>query len=124
MRTGIDRNTGELLTGWDECAQSINVIVSTAIGSLVLNRDFGSDVPALQDRPQNRASIFDHFMAIAEGLRKDEPGYRLRKIQVDKAASDGLTSFVLQGDFYPNGHLGDYSVVETGRGLTVMAALS
>lgn len=115
MRTGVDRNTGELLTGWAECAQSIGIIVTTAIGSLVLQRDFGSDGPTLLDRPMSTPSIMDHFMSIAEALRKWEPGFKLRRIDVLKAGQDGVIGFAVVGDFYPNGHLGDYSIVETAQ---------
>jgi uncharacterized protein len=115
MRTGVDRNTGELLTGWAECAQSIGIIVTTAIGSLVLGRDFGSDGPTLQDRPMSTPSIMDHFMAIAESLRKWEPGFKLRRIDVLQTGGDGVIGFAIVGDFYPNGHLGDYSIVETAQ---------
>jgi hypothetical protein len=115
MRCGTNRDTGELLLGWDECVQSIGMIVSTAIGSLALGRDFGSDGPALQDRPMNPPSIMDHFMAIAEALRREEPGFALRKVSVLQADAAGAVRFLARGDFYPNGHLGDYSIVETDR---------
>jgi len=115
MRTGLDRRTGDVLTGWDECAQSIGVVVTTAIGSVTLARDFGSDGPPLLDRPMNRASIFDHIMAIAEALRREEPGFRLTKVNVLKAGPDGAIMFEQLGDFYPNGHLDDFSFVEKGR---------
>ncbi len=111
MRTGIDRRTGKVLTGWDHCAQSITIIVSTAIGSRTLARSFGSDAPALQDRPQADGPIMDHFMAIAEALRKWEPGFRLKRVDVVRLGADGVAGFRPVGDFYPNGHLGDYSTV-------------
>lgn len=117
MRTGVDRNTGELLTGWAECAQSIAVIMTTAIGALVLARAFGSDCPMLQDRPMTAASIMDHYVAIAEALRKWEPGFRLRRVNVREAGADGYLALEIAGDFYPRGHLGDYSIVETGHSL-------
>lgn len=124
MRVGVDRNSGELLTGWDECAQSIAMIAETAIGSLPLARDFGSNGPMLLDRPMTPPTIMDHFMAIAEALRKWEPGYRLRQVTVNRLGGDGVAGFIVSGDFYPNGHLGDYSVVENGRGVDVLANIA
>jgi phage baseplate assembly protein W len=82
MRTGLDRNTGEVLEGWDECAQSIGVIGSTAIRSLVLNRPFGSDCPGLVDKPGNSQSVGRYFTAIGRALRLWEPGFRLDKVQL------------------------------------------
>lgn len=119
MRTGVDRDTGELLGGWADVVQSIGVIVTTAIGALVLNRDFGSDVPGLQDRPQSPPAIVDHFMAIAEALRKWEPGFRLRKVSVVQLGPDGVAGFSLSGDYYPNGHRGDFSTVVSGQAVSL-----
>jgi len=120
MRVGLDRKTGAVLTGWDECAQSIGVIVTTAIGSLVLNRDFGSGAPDLVDRPGNRQMIAAYFTAIARALRKWEPGFRLTKVTL-VGLVPGLASFDIAGVFYPNGHLGDYSNPE-GKTVSVAAA--
>jgi uncharacterized protein len=108
MRVGLDRNTGEMLTGWDECAQSISVICSTAILSLVLNRPFGSNCPNLVDRPGNKQSIGQYFTAIGRALRKWEPGFRLTKVTL-VSLTPGVAAFDIAGVFYPNGHLGDYS---------------
>ena len=111
MRTGVDRQTGAVLTGWAHCAQSILNIVSPAIGSRVLARAFGSRVPGLLDRPQSDPAIAAHFSAIADALRRWEPGFRLQRIGVDRLGPDGVAGFALAGDYYPNGHLGDYSLV-------------
>lgn len=119
MRTGVDRVTGAILQGWDECRQSIGVIATTAIGALVLQRDFGSNAPGLQDRPQTPPSIMDHFVAIAEALRKWEPGYRLTSIKVTRLGPDGVAGFALAGTFFPNGHLGDFGTVISGAKVDV-----
>jgi len=111
VRTGIDRNTGVVLTGWDHCVQSILDIVSTAIGSRVIARPYGSDGPGLVDRPQNPAAIVAHFSAIAEALRNWEPGFRLRQVAATRLGPDGVAGFALAGDYYPNGYLGDWSLV-------------
>lgn len=119
MRTGLDRRTGKVLQGWEHCAQSIMTIVTTAIGTRTLARSFGSDAPALQDRPQAAGPIMDHFVAIAEALRKWEPGFRLRRIDVLQLGMDGVAGFRPVGDFYPNGHLGDYSIVVPAASVAV-----
>lgn len=111
MRTGVDRNTGKVLTGWDHCAQSILDIVSTAIGSRTLARPYGSNDPNLVDRPQNPQSIAAHWSAIAEALRLWEPGFRLKQLSATRLGPDGVAGLALTGDYYPNGHLGDWSLV-------------
>ncbi len=114
-RVGIDRNTGVLLLDWAECAQSSGVIISTAVGTLVLARDFGSSGPALQDAPMNTVVMSAHYMAIAEALRQWEPGYRLVNISIVQANANGEIAFLCSGNYYPNALQGDFSVVETGR---------
>ncbi|MGO4872744.1 MAG: baseplate assembly protein [Roseiarcus sp.] len=111
MRTGIDRNTGAALTGWGHCVQSILDIVSTAIGSRVIARAYGSNAPNLIDRPQSPPSIVAHFSAIAEALRKWEPGFALKQVTPTRLGPEGVAGFALAGDYYPNGYRGDYSIV-------------
>ena len=118
MRTGLDSRTGRVLTDWEHCAQSIMTIVTTAIGSRTLARSFGSGAPGLLDRPQTAPAIMAHFMAIAEALRKWEPGFRLRQVKATRLGPDGVAGFALSGDFYPRGHLGDYSLVVPMRSLS------
>lgn len=109
MRVGVDRHTGEVLTGWDHCQQSISLILTTAVGSVSMLREFGSEAPALQDRPMSSLEIARHYMAAAEALRRWEPGYRLTRIATVAANAAGAIAFSLSGVFFPNGHLGDFS---------------
>lgn len=113
MRTGTDRKTGAVLTGWAHCLQSIEVILSTAIGSVVMLRDFGSDAPSMQDRPASAVEIARLYMAAAEALRKWEPGFRLTQIRAVRLDNAGAADFELSGIYYPNGHLGDFTRPET-----------
>lgn len=112
MRVGLNRRTGEVLTGWDHCVQSICFIILTRIGSLIMLRAFGSLVPELQDNNATPQTIMRLYAAIAAALKAWEPGFRLTKIQLTRYGADGVFAFVLEGRFYPNGHLGDYTVFE------------
>jgi len=98
------------LTGWDHCRQSIADIVTTAIGARVIARAYGSNVPALIDRPQNPATLIAHYAAIAGALRKWEPGFKLTSVQATQLGADGVAGISAVGVFYPNGHLGDYTL--------------
>jgi uncharacterized protein len=112
MRTGIDRVTGQVLTGWAHCVQSIAVILTTRIGTRVMRRAFGSELKALQDRNATAANIAKVYVAIADALRRWEPGFRLRTMRLVRGGPDGVFAFVLQGEFFPRGHLGDYTTRE------------
>lgn len=43
--TGISAIAGAVMTDWDHVQQSIRKILSTPIGSRVMRRNFGSDIP-------------------------------------------------------------------------------
>ena len=50
---GMDGTTGAKLAGIDHLRQSIRDILTTRIGTRVMRRDYGSDLPGLIDRPMS-----------------------------------------------------------------------
>ena len=112
-RAGMDRATGRLLAGWEHCAQSIAVILTTRIGWRVMRRRFGAQVRELQDLNPDPATLLRLYAAIAEALRLWEPGFRLSKIAATRIGADGVALFEIEGQYFPRGHLGDYSAGET-----------
>lgn len=82
---GMCRHTGRRLGGWDHIAQSLGVIFATRLGTRVERRSFGSEGKNLLDKPGNRETILDHYVAIAEAIDAFEPrvelnGFRLVRI--------------------------------------------
>nr|WP_210289508.1 GPW/gp25 family protein [Chelatococcus caeni] len=116
----MDAQTGKLLTGWDHCVQSIGKILTTRVGQRVMRRAFGSAALDLQDRNATPMNIMRVYTAIAAALRQWEPGFRLKTIRLTRAGADGVFAFEISGIFYPNGHLGDYSLSEE-RDVTLAA---
>lgn len=115
MRTGIDASTGAVLTGWDHCAQSIGKCITTRFGSRVFRRHLGSNVPLLQDQNADADTIFQVYRAIAEALNDPdggEPGFNLKTIELVEKGRAGRFAFLLTGDYFPRGHLGDFSIRE------------
>lgn len=115
MRTGLDARTGRLLTGWAHCVQSIDKCLRTRYATRVMRRHLGSLVPELQDANANAMTIFAAYRAIAEALddpHGGEPGFALRTIEMTRYGRDGAFAFILDGDWFPRGHLGDYAVRE------------
>jgi phage baseplate assembly protein W len=116
MRVGIDAETGQVLTGWDHCVQSISKCLTTRFNTRIIRRHLGSIVPELQDDNADPSTIFRVYMAIAEALNdpdSGEAGFSLQTIELLEWGRSGRFVFLLEGIFYPRGHLGDYSIFET-----------
>jgi phage baseplate assembly protein W len=118
---GMNRETGRQLAGWAHTVQSIGVILTTAIRERVMRREFGSTLPEQIDKPINALTLQSMRQATAEALHRWEPRYRTRLVSVDAAAA-GTVRLTLVGDYYPRGHLGDYSTKEP-RDLNFIAEL-
>jgi len=115
MRAGIDARTGTVLTGWDHCAQSVGRCLTTRVASRVMRRHLGSGVRELQDDNADAGTIFRAYVAIAAALADPdggEPGFNLREIELVERGRSGRFVFLLSGDYYPRGHLGDFSIRE------------
>jgi hypothetical protein len=110
MRTGVDEQTLQWLTGWEHCLQSIGVVLRTRLGTDAWARDFGAAVKELQDANAVNPVLIAFARDAATAIEDHEPGYRLTNVELTKAGRDGAFAFVLSGDYYPRGHLGDYSV--------------
>lgn len=99
---GTNANTGKELDGKDHLRQSIMDILNTRIGSRVMRRDYGSDLPNLIDNPVNDEFAVDLYVALADALDKWEPRFRLRNASMTPVAQ-GVIEFSLSGDYLPDG---------------------
>lgn len=95
--SGLDRSTARLMGADAHLAQSITDILTTPIGTRVMRRDYGSDLPALIDAPINGETLIDVTLATAEALDRWEPRFVLRRVEVT-AAQAGRLSLALFGD--------------------------
>lgn len=95
--------TGQVLTGIDHLWQSVSDILTTPIGSRVMRRDYGSEVPSLLDAPLTPGLLVDVFAAVAEALDKWEPRLRLSRVQVDEATDGGHLVLSLSGVYLVDG---------------------
>lgn len=115
MRLGVDATTGKMLTGWDHCVQSIGKVLTTRFNTRVMRRHLGSVVPEMQDQNADPMTLFRLYAAIANALNdtdSGEPGFNLRTIEMVEAQRSGRFVFLMEGDYFPLGHLGDFSVRE------------
>jgi len=109
---GISAVTGRPLTDWEHTNQSIGKVIQTAIGSRVMRRTFGSDLPDLVDTKMIRKNILAVYSAAAAAIDTWEPRFRMRTGAVRSVGADGKIGLVISGTYFPRGHLGDYSVAE------------
>lgn len=119
--TGINRNTGQVLEDWDHTNQSILDIFTTPKRSRVMRRGYGSEAPDLIDEPMVQPTLADFAYALGDGLDNTdgmgEPRFSLERMWVNKATEQGYLEPAVDGTHYPLGHLGDFSVKHTVRGV-------
>jgi phage baseplate assembly protein W len=94
---GLSATTARVLPEEQHLAQSINDILATPLGTRVMRRDYGSDLPRLLDAPQNGETLVDLFAATAEALDQWEPRFVLRRVEVAGAVA-GKLSLTLTGE--------------------------
>lgn len=101
---GMSRDTGKKLRGFDHLRQSVHDILSTPIGTRVMRRDYGSDLPGLVDRPMNAELVARLYAATAGALHRWEPRLRLRRVVADWSRyQDGIVGLTLVGWYVPEG---------------------
>jgi len=99
---GVRASDGAPIGGLEHMRQSVGKILNTRIGTRVLRRDFGSDVPNLLDRPidgELRAGI---YIATVEALSKWEPRLVIREIALT-SADIGRVEMRITATYVPNG---------------------
>lgn len=99
---GTNASTGKWLTGVDHLRQSITKILTTPLGSRVMRRDFGSNLPNLVDAPMNAQTLTQLYAATAEALQNWEPRIQVSQV-VATSAAVGQIEISLTGTYLPNG---------------------
>lgn len=115
--TGINRATGRLLSDWDHVLQSIEVILSTRFGERVMRRWFGSNVPVLLGQNMVPETFVRFYAAVGVALAQ-EPRVDLVRITPLSVTRTGHAGFLLDLQYRPRGHLGDFTV-EGAKRITV-----
>lgn len=99
---GTSVATGQAVSGVDHLRQSVADILTTPIGSRLMRRDYGSDLPALIDQPDNAATQVRVYAAAATALMRWEPRLRLQKLRASRNRAGQLVLDV-QGQYLDEG---------------------
>src|SRR4051812_26400812 len=110
--SGMDRITGKTLSGWAHVVQSIGVILTTPKVARVMRRAFGAGLPRRVDSPISPTSLIDFYADTAAALRTQEPRFRPSRVALAATPDGGEMQILVEGVYFPRGHLGDFSVSE------------
>ena len=102
MAVGMNRETGKLVDNTEHLKQSIRDILSTRIGTRVMLREYGSNIPDLVDLPSNRSTIAAIRSDIISALNNWEPRCRVNKVTLTELSA-GQVTFDLFLTYLPNG---------------------
>jgi uncharacterized protein len=76
----MNATTGAPLEGDAHLAQSIADIMTTPLGTRVMRRQYGSEVPELIDAPANSSTLVRLYAATATALMRWEPRITLQRV--------------------------------------------
>lgn len=103
---GMDRRTGQLVTGLSHLRQSVEDILGTPIGSRRMRPEYGSNVRRYVDLPVNEGWKSAVQAEVARALGRWEPRLKLERVRVI-AVVDSQVTLQLSGQY-----LGDDALVE------------
>ncbi|MCE1058539.1 GPW/gp25 family protein [Pseudomonas alloputida] len=103
---GVDRRTGQPLSGLDHLKQSIEDILTTPLGSRRMRPDYGSNLRRFVDLPVNDGWKSAVQAEVARALGRREPRVQLERVKV-VSVLDGQIGLELTGQY-----LGNSAVVE------------
>jgi hypothetical protein len=109
---GVDRETGQIISGWPHLKQSLGVIFTTSFGERVMIEWFGSGVPYLLGENMVSSTFLAYFSAICAAISLWEPRFKVTQIAPVSIDRLGRAVFSIQGEYMPRGHLGDFTVAD------------
>jgi len=92
----MDARTGRALSRLAHIQQSLADILTTPIGSRVMRREYGSEVPELIDQPLHGATVLRIYAATAHAVLRWEHRIALTGVQLERG-QDGQATLILVG---------------------------
>lgn len=107
--SGVDRRTGEPLTGWPWVVQSIVFLMTTPYFSVVMAPWLGSPAHRLIGELANVRNAQRFRWALAMAIDLFVPNFEVSGIDLVTLDETGATEWVIDGTYWPRGHLGDFT---------------
>lgn len=96
---GMNARTGLRISGGEHLAQSVEKILTTALGTRHRRRTFGALNANLIDTPANGAAVLQLYAASATALMAWEPRLRVRSLAIEMSAdAPGRVVLTVNGD--------------------------
>ena len=92
----MNARTGRALSTLAHIRQSLADILTTPIGSRVMRRNYGSEVPELIDQPLHGATVLRIYAATAHAVMLWESRIALTGLQLERG-TDGSARLILDG---------------------------
>lgn len=115
---GLDRRTGRPIDNFASALQGVEVILSTRLASRVMRREFGGGAAELLGRAFTPKLFALWKQLVATAIDLWEPRFKVRRVLVDASPEElrsGQSGVVVEADFRPRGHLGDFTVERVVR---------
>ncbi|PTQ70849.1 hypothetical protein C8R26_13136 [Nitrosomonas oligotropha] len=96
--TGVNRQSGRPLSGYEHLKQSITDILTTPVGSRVMRPEYGSHLPRMVDLPVNKGWISAVQAEIARSIGRWEPRLKLSRVTVT-AVVNGRVDMKIAGEY-------------------------
>ncbi|MDT4859518.1 lysozyme [compost metagenome] len=93
----MNRDSGRSISLLEHIRQSVADILTTPIGTRVMRREYGSQVPDLIDQPTNGDTVVRLYAAAAIALMRWEPRVRLTRVQFYRGTDPGSATLELEG---------------------------
>ncbi|RMQ45977.1 hypothetical protein ALQ04_01666 [Pseudomonas cichorii] len=88
---GMDRRTGQAISGIDHLRQSIEDILSTPVGSRRMRPEYGSQLRRFVDLPVNEGWKSAVQAEVARALGRWEPRLKLERVRVVSVVGGQIT---------------------------------
>jgi uncharacterized protein len=114
---GMNHATGNAVDDADHIRQSVRDILTTPLGSRLMRRDYGSEIFALIDQPQNGATHLRLMSAVVIALLRWEPRIQINSIDLGTAEVGGGLTITIDYTRRDTNHRNGQLTVTTGTAL-------